>query len=237
LILGGKKIWEMRSRPASHRGRIALIRKGSGTVVGIADLVDCIGPLDAIAWRAHADKHCIPSHLQEQTQQWNTAWVLADVVSLKNPVRYTHKSGAVTWVLLDERTEALVQSAATSTVALQRSSLPVTLVTKHRLPSGSPAVRQSAPFPEQTMGYAEALVPVAKDGTWFSPGLKRLSGYTIGAKGEEIVVEDYQEALKRLRQMSRPHWRRPNPKGNWGIVTGIQWKSVSELMRETKDVL
>ncbi|MBD8246954.1 ASCH domain-containing protein [Xanthomonas campestris] len=33
LILSGQKTWEMRSRATSIRGRIALIKKGSGTEV------------------------------------------------------------------------------------------------------------------------------------------------------------------------------------------------------------
>jgi ASCH domain-containing protein len=39
LILQGEKIWEMRKTACHHRGRIALIRKGSGQVVGIAALL------------------------------------------------------------------------------------------------------------------------------------------------------------------------------------------------------
>lgn len=70
-------------------------------------------------------------------------------------------------------------------------------------------------------------VPFASDGTWFSPELKRGRGYTIGAKGEEETVDDYEEALKRLRRMTTPRWRRPNSKGNWGIVSGIRWSTVS----------
>jgi hypothetical protein len=36
LITAGKKTWEMRSRNTLVRGRIALIRKGSKTIVGVA---------------------------------------------------------------------------------------------------------------------------------------------------------------------------------------------------------
>lgn len=60
-ILRGEKVWEMRTTATAVRGRIALIRKGSGTVVGTANLIDSIGPLDMIACRAHRDKHTIPS--------------------------------------------------------------------------------------------------------------------------------------------------------------------------------
>ena len=45
LILAGKKTWEMRKRPWHHRGEVALIRKGSLHVYGVATLTDCRGPL------------------------------------------------------------------------------------------------------------------------------------------------------------------------------------------------
>jgi len=44
LIISGKKTWEMRSRNTLVRGSIALIRKGSKTVIGIADLVRTVRP-------------------------------------------------------------------------------------------------------------------------------------------------------------------------------------------------
>src|SRR5947209_18338036 len=37
-ILSGAKTWEMRTSKTSLRGRIGLIRKGSGVVVGVADI-------------------------------------------------------------------------------------------------------------------------------------------------------------------------------------------------------
>ena len=37
-ILEGAKAWEMRSRPALYRGRVALIRKGTGMAFGTAAL-------------------------------------------------------------------------------------------------------------------------------------------------------------------------------------------------------
>src|SRR5690606_3433750 len=77
----------------------------------------------------------------------------------------------------------------------------------------------------------EKLVPVARDGSWFSPDLERSSGYTIGAKGDECVVIGYEQALAQLRLMAVPRWRRPNGKGNWGIVAGVEWKPAGQLAR------
>lgn len=76
------------------------------------------------------------------------------------------------------------------------------------------------------------FVPVANDGTMFVPGLHKAGkvhagGYTIGAKGAEKVIADYDAALDQLRKMETPRWRRPNlESGKWGIVTGQTWKRV-----------
>lgn len=80
---------------------------------------------------------------------------------------------------------------------------------------------------ERRDGQGETIeVPVASDGSFFSPRLKRLRGYQIGAKGKEVYVDDFLEALGRLREMPTPHWRRPNVNGIPGIVAGIGWKSI-----------
>ena len=70
------------------------------------------------------------------------------------------------------------------------------------------------------------FVPVARDGTAFHPGLKRGSHYTIGEKGSEIPVSDFDEALANLQRMPVPYWRRPNSSKNWGIVSGVRWARV-----------
>jgi len=44
-ILDGAKSWEIRRGRCLIRELIGLIESGSGTVVGVAELVDCIGPL------------------------------------------------------------------------------------------------------------------------------------------------------------------------------------------------
>lgn len=104
LILSGKKTWEMRKTTASHRGPFALVRKGSGTVVGVARLVDSLPPLGSSEAYAQAEAlHQIPSDRQARafTDGWRTPWVIADARALSRPVPYIHPSGAVIWVNLD----------------------------------------------------------------------------------------------------------------------------------------
>lgn len=81
------------------------------------------------------------------------------------------------------------------------------------------------------------FVPVANDGSYFSPVLHRkgrekasLGGFSIGPKGAEEVVEGFDEALERLAKMETPRWRRPNPEsGIWGIVSGQTWKRTRKV--------
>lgn len=72
------------------------------------------------------------------------------------------------------------------------------------------------------------FVPVADDGSIFCPALKRdrAQHFTIGPKGLEETVGDYNEALERLSRMAVACWRRPNSNGNWGIVSCQSWKRI-----------
>lgn len=104
MILDGKKTWEMRSRQCELRGEIALIAKGTGTVVGVARIVGCQGPLKPESLASSRDKHCITESLKtdgEWMESWNYAWVLDSARRFEQPVWYKHPSGAVTWVNLD----------------------------------------------------------------------------------------------------------------------------------------
>ncbi len=116
LILDGKKTWEMRSQNIKIRGDIGLIRKGSGLVCGVVKLTGCGDPLTPEEMIKHFDRHKIPAHMIEsgQVANWNTPWILQDVRKFASPVRYTHKSGAVTWVNLDpEVTEQIERQMMT----------------------------------------------------------------------------------------------------------------------------
>lgn len=67
-------------------------------------------------------------------------------------------------------------------------------------------------------------VPVAKDGTHFSSACRMTRGYQIGDKGAERYIESFIEARSELLYMPQAKWRRPNEKGNFGIVTAVEWK-------------
>lgn len=226
-ILRDDKVWEMRTTAISLRGRIALIRKGTGEVVGVAELVDSIGPLDAIACRAHRDKHGIPSSKDDALLRWNHAWVLNDAKPLLRPVAYDHPNGADIWVnLADSVAEQMVTDHGTSCLAGLPRPVPILRPASKGEPT---AALIPAPTHVAAMPSGVSLVPVAKCGSWFGPHLARAGRFAIGAKGEEQPYTDYYEALAALRAMTVPRWRRPNSKGNGGIVAGIRWSRPDQL--------
>ena len=113
LILRGEKTWEMRKGVCKLRGPIALIRKGSGQVVGTAEVRDCRPPLMTREAYAEAEPyHRIPPERQERAfaDGWRTPWVLGNARPLSRPVRYKHPSGAVIWVNLEPDTAAAIQA-------------------------------------------------------------------------------------------------------------------------------
>lgn len=75
------------------------------------------------------------------------------------------------------------------------------------------------------------FVPEAADGTVFGPSCGRESSgvtrYTIGEKGDERSFDNFEEALNALTKMVVPRWRRPNPRGIYGIVRAERWRRVS----------
>lgn len=103
LILDGHKTWEMRSSRALHRGLVALIKKGTGHVVGTAQLVDSRPPLTTRNYAEHEHLHRVAPADQPAAirSKWVYPWVLSDIRKLQRPVPYIHKGG-VTWVNLDE---------------------------------------------------------------------------------------------------------------------------------------
>ena len=111
-ILAGTKTWEMRSAATKVRGRIALIRKGSGSVVGTAEVVGCVGPLTRDEMISNVDRHqgALDRIQRGEFDKWRFAWVLRDAVKLARSVPYAHPSGAVIWVTLDSAVSSQLQT-------------------------------------------------------------------------------------------------------------------------------
>jgi hypothetical protein len=80
----------------------------------------------------------------------------------------------------------------------------------------------------------ELLVPYAKDGTWYHPGLVYADGrYRVGPRTAEVVVGTYTDALQQLRQMPVACWRRPSPRSGFlGMVSASHWSQPPETARQ-----
>lgn len=154
-----------------------------------------------------------------RASKWTTAWYLADAQTLGKPVPYKHPMGAVTWVNLDPGVEAAILAQ----MAYQPFEIVVPAASsKHDSFAGAMTCEKFSVDPR-------ILVPVAKDGSWFGPHLLRAGEFTIGEKRDERRVETFGQALQRLKEMEVARWRRPNSKGNWGIVSGVQWLPAGEV--------
>ena len=81
-----------------------------------------------------------------------------------------------------------------------------------------------APGPSED-NDSELLVPYAADGSCFHPGLAstRDGSFGVGDKAAQKRFGTFAEALEYLRSMETAKWRRPNPSGNWGIVSAVRW--------------
>lgn len=94
----------MRSRPVAIRETIALVRKGSKAIYGVADLVACHGPLTPDERQAARHLHGIdPERWRSDPSiaKYDYAWELANVRRLDAPIPYIHRGG-VQFVTLDE---------------------------------------------------------------------------------------------------------------------------------------
>lgn len=102
-ILSGAKTWEMRGSKTGVRDTFALIQSKSGTIVGTADLIDCVGPLTAEEMQKHKERHRVDNEVLGRGPLYprTYAWVLTNVRVFQTPLPYKHPPGAVIWVNLD----------------------------------------------------------------------------------------------------------------------------------------
>ena len=103
-ILDGKKTWEIRGSYTHIRGTIALIRSGSGHIVGTCELADVLGPLTLSDMYENLLKHREPLNdlMNGLPYEKTFAWVLNNIQPLPQPIPYNHPCGAVIWVNLPD---------------------------------------------------------------------------------------------------------------------------------------
>lgn len=107
MIVAGTKTWEMRGKATRIRGTIGIIAGGTGTIVGVCDVADVIGPLsdqeyeDSFKLRGSARVlGCTRPYPKTY------AWVMTNPRVCGYPVPYAHPHGAVIWVKLAPEVQA-----------------------------------------------------------------------------------------------------------------------------------
>lgn len=101
-ILAGTKTWEIRGSRTLIREQIALLQSGSGTSVGVCDLVDCLGPISPGDLRKNSRKTGITRTTTGSSYKQTFAWVLKNARRLAKPVPYDYPAGAIIWVRLND---------------------------------------------------------------------------------------------------------------------------------------
>lgn len=117
-ILTGQKTMELRGRHNRQLGKVALIRKSSGHIYGVADIVESVGPMDMNEFRARINEHGVQSsRLQEVFDKgWTIGWRMANVKRLRYPVPYVHKG--MSQVKLDDEAVAGLRAALASAIQI-----------------------------------------------------------------------------------------------------------------------
>lgn len=170
LILAGRKTWEMRSSGTQIRGRIGLIRKGSGLVVGVADLVESLPPLDAAQFADARNRHQVPPENEADALGggWVHPWVLADARALPRPVPAGQKPGQVIWVPLSPAVAAEIDDQiGPSTCAVSQShavseasaaTIAQKPIAKASVPGAASSSRRSATSQEITVELTDGAI-------------------------------------------------------------------------------
>jgi len=91
----------MRTRNIGVRGRIALIRKGSKAVAGVADLVDTVPQLSIDQVGGSTKRHCVPAAEIDADFQVGDRMGAGACSTAWRAVPYDHPAGAVIWVNLN----------------------------------------------------------------------------------------------------------------------------------------
>lgn len=214
-ILSGEKTWEMRSRNTKRRGPIALIKKGSKTVVGVCRLEGVKGPLDKSELAQYEHEHQVPREVYEAPgYKWHYAWILSDVMPLPEPVPYVHRPGAVIWVALEPQ--------VIHQLAFEPTPEP---------PSSNKEFRSgdSDIWSNDSEMTSMITVPYARDGSFFCRKRSCIAGkYIVQGKQDTQEFSDYDEALDYLRSMAVARWGRLLSANKYEIVSAVEWRALIE---------
>lgn len=98
LILSGKKKWEIRGSNTNIRGKIALIKSGSGLIYGEVELVGC----KEITLEEYKEYYLelYGKKTEKLPYKRTYAWIVVNPIIYREPKKYSHPRGAVIWINL-----------------------------------------------------------------------------------------------------------------------------------------
>ena len=103
-----------------------------------------------------------------------------------------------------------------------------------------PSIRRAGDFSLPTAEPSSIddplFVPVASDGSWFSPADQREAQYYVANGVDEQRFPDYATALDFLTRASSPRWRYSDAIGRWRTraATGWERKARHDVIKTTK---
>ena len=101
-IFEGEKTWEIRNKDVHYRGKIYLIKSGTGHIYGECNLVDS-KKLTLDEFIKNTDKHHVDDiSLLKYPEDKIYAWIIDKVKLYEKPIAYRHPCGAIIWVNLDK---------------------------------------------------------------------------------------------------------------------------------------
>ncbi|MGO9428718.1 ASCH domain-containing protein [Rhodoblastus sp.] len=192
LILSGKKTWEMRSQRTNVRGLIALIKRGTGLVVGTTRLVESRPPLTRENYMAYRDKHAIPPPMLDEVlaNGWIHPWVLSDVRRLSRPVPYRHRDGAVIFVTLDSAVIDAITSQGVDTAPFEVRGAPP------KREATDSMSRRAAPAVPSTEAARSIPIPASSSEPVFVFRPQKAQAYGRPLRNGEFVVLSGSTAMR-----------------------------------------
>jgi hypothetical protein len=111
-IVAGNKTWEMRKTKTLKRERIALIAKGTKAAYGVANIVDCTGPLPNEKLIESISLHGMTrDRIEAPDFSRRYAWVLSNCRALRHPVSCPMKPGQQIFVSISPETSRAIHEA------------------------------------------------------------------------------------------------------------------------------
>ena len=97
-ILSGDKTIELRGFNTSKRGKIALIKSGTGLVIGTVEIINTFIIETTNQYEKLRPRHCVGAERNNIRYKELWAWELRNPTVLEQPVKYSYKKGQQVWV-------------------------------------------------------------------------------------------------------------------------------------------